>query len=89
MERYEATVRLFDLVEPDAAAARRTVEDRLRIAGFTSWQVIALAKEGAIVAPAKRAARRTVRPQPSYLGGRALVLGVVLWSLWLLWLLAG
>jgi hypothetical protein len=88
MERFEATVRLVDLVEPDAATARRTIEDRLRLGGFTRWHIVAVVKEG--TAPASRAVRRALTPpQPSYLGGRVLMLAIVAWSLWLLWLIAG
>jgi hypothetical protein len=87
MEHFEATIRVFELVEPDTAGARRTIEERLALGGFTKWQVLAVVKEGTAV-PVRRPLPRE-RMQPNYLGGRALMLGVIAWSLWLLWLLAG
>jgi hypothetical protein len=90
MEHFEATVRLFDIVEPDPVTARRVLEERLRVAGFTRWQVLNLVKEGALVTPPAGRPRRIPRPpQPAFLGARVLMIGVVIWSLWLLWLLAG
>jgi hypothetical protein len=87
MEHFQATVRLLDLVEPDAGTVKRTVEERLRFAGFTRWQIVRVLKEGAAPARVNRPLRAW-RP-PSYVGGKLLMAGVVAWSLWLLWLIAG
>ena len=89
MEHFQATIRLLDVVEPDAATARRAIEEKLRIAGFARWQVLNVVQEGSVAVPTRKAARRVPRMQPSYLAGRALLVGAVLWSLWLLWLLMG
>jgi len=90
MEHFEATIRVFDVVEPDLATARRTVEERMHSAGFTRWQVVRVVRDGAPVAPVRRPPARRVRERTqNYLGGRALVLAAIAWSLWLLWLLAG
>lgn len=88
MERYEALVRLVDLVDDDAAGARRRVDERLRAGGFTRWEVVAVAREGNANIE-RRLRRRSKSPQPAFLGGRVLTAAVILWSLWLLWLIAG
>jgi hypothetical protein len=88
MERFEALVRLVDLVDDDAAGARRRVDERLRVGGFTRWEVIAVARaDGAGIE--RRVRRRLKRPQPAFFGGRLLTAGIVAWTLWLLWLIAG
>ena len=88
MQRYEALVRLVDLVDDDAAGARRRLDERLRAGGFTRWEVVAVAREGS--ASIDRRLRRRLKPaEPPLIGGRLLTAAVILWSLWLLWLLAG
>lgn len=88
MERYEALVRLVDLVDDNAAGARRRVDERLRAGGFTRWEVVAVAPEGS--ASIERRLRRRVEPRPQPLiGGRLLTAAIILWSLWLLWILVG
>lgn len=88
MERYEALVRLVDLVDDNAAGARRRVDERLRAGGFTRWEVVAVAREGS--ASIERRLRRRVEPRPQPLiGGRLLTAAIILWSLWLLWILVG
>ncbi|MCK6553558.1 hypothetical protein L6Q96_03070 [Candidatus Binatia bacterium] len=88
MERYEALVRLVDLVDDDAAGARRRLDERLRAGGFTRWEVIAVAREGS--ASIDRRLRRRLRPpQTAFVGGRLVTVAIVVWSLWLLWLLVG
>jgi hypothetical protein len=87
MGHFQATVRLLDLVEPDEATARRKVEEQLRVAGFSRWQVIGLGTQG-MVAP----------PQPPYrplqkstdtrrTGARMLFAAAFAWIMWLVWLL--
>ena len=96
MAHFEATVRLLDVDEADATAARRSVEDRLRTAGFNRWQIINLAPHGALPQgagsrrrPFGGAARRPIRADMSYASGGLLVAAIVAWALWFLWLLAG
>ena len=88
MAHFEATVRIFDVTESDAPAARRAIEERLRGAGFTRWQIARIGVQGAV--PNKVEVRRRVaRTDMSYAGGGMLVAAVVAWTLWFLWLLAG
>lgn len=88
MAQFEATVRLFGVTESSAPAARRAVEERLRAAGFTRWQIVGIGLQGAIPRSVD-SNRRAVRTDVSYVGGGVLVAGVVAWTLWFLWLLAG
>jgi hypothetical protein len=89
MAHYEATVRVFDIVEADAAAARRLLEVQLRTAGFSRWQVVHLGVQGA-AAPATRRPPRVVAPAEANSAGSGLfVAAVVAWAFWFLWLLAG
>lgn len=88
MAHFEATVRLFDVIGSNAPAARRALEERLRAAGFTRWQILGVTTQGTlarVVEPRRRPVRRR---DVSYAGG-ALVAAVVVWTLWFLWLLAG
>ena len=89
MTHFEATVRVFDIVEDDAAGARRMLETRLRTAGFTRWHIMGLGLQGAASPAAPRPSRRSVRAEPNFAGGGLLVAAVVAWALWFLWLLAG
>ena len=87
MAQFEATVRLFGLIESSAPAARRAVEERLRAAGFSRWHIVGIGPQGAT--RSAESPRRTARTDVSYAGGGLLVAGVVAWTLWFLWLLAG
>ena len=87
MAHFEATVRIFDVSESNASAARRVVEDRLRTAGFSRWKVARVALQGKIV-PRADSPRGVMRSDASYLGGGLLIAAVVAWTLWFLWLLA-
>ena len=89
MAHFEARVRVFDLIETDAAAARRTLEERLRTAGFNRWQVGNIELQRAIIPPVVAARRRAAAAQASYAGGGVMVAGVVAWALWFLWIIAG
>jgi len=86
MAHFEATVRLFDVVESDATAARRAVEDRLRAAGFGRWLVINV---GPLLAtpPAIRPRHRPANTDVGYAGGVFLVVTVMAWAIWFLWML--
>jgi len=88
MARFEATVRILDVTESDAPAARRAIEERLRDAGFTRWHILSLGVQGAMVRAVPRPPRRARRVEVSYAGGGLLVAAVVAWTLWFFWLLA-
>jgi hypothetical protein len=87
MTHFQATVRIFDVSESNASAARRAIEERLRVAGFTRWQVARVGPQRSIASRAE-SPRRVVRTDVSYVGGGMLVAAVVAWTLWFLWLLA-
>jgi hypothetical protein len=85
MAHFEATVRVFDLNDQDALLARHHIEEGLRAAGFSRWQIVGLAMQGA-----ERAARPRQRPRRAdvnYIGGGLMVTAVAAWTLWFLWLL--
>jgi hypothetical protein len=95
MAHFEVTVRLSDVSEVDGPAARRAIEERLRAAGFSRWQIVAVGLQGA--APKNTSQRRTsiepwrreARPDVSRAGNGLLVAALVAWTLWFLWLVAG
>jgi hypothetical protein len=89
MPHYEATVRVLDVEEPDASTAKRVIEERLRAAGFSRWQVVHLGLPGAVARTARRPQRLLTPIDANYAGGALLVAAVVAWALWFLWLLAG
>jgi hypothetical protein len=86
MANFEATVRIFEVIEANAPAARRVIDERLRAAGFKRWQVARIGPQGTLQIGGE--ARRAVRPDVTYAGGGMLVAAVVAWTLWFLWLLA-
>jgi hypothetical protein len=88
MPQFQATVRLFDIAETDGPGARRALEERLRSAGFSRWQVTQVGLQ-AEAPPPVRVARRRMRTDASYAGGGFLLVAVAAWALWFLWLLAG
>jgi hypothetical protein len=91
MAHFEATVRILDVTESDAPAARRLIEERLREGGFSRWHILSLGVQGAMVHAAHavpRPTRRARRVEVSYAGGGLLVAAVVAWTLWFFWLLA-
>ncbi len=90
MPDFEATIRVHEVVDADKAAARRTIEERLRAAGFQHFQIISIAVPSAITPPAlaprqpARGSSRTVA-----MGGPLLVAAGAAWALWFLWMIAG
>jgi hypothetical protein len=87
--RFEAVVRILDVMEPDAPAARRTVEERLQRAGFNRWRLVSLRPQAIPMPLRRRPQRQALRPEVSYTGGGLLLGAIVAWVLWLLWLLVG
>jgi hypothetical protein len=86
--RFQAVVRILDVMEPDAPSARRTVEERLLRAGFTRWRLVSLHPQDIPMPACRHPQRRARRPEVSYAGGGMLLVGtIVAWVLWLLWLL--
>ena len=88
MGRFQATVRILDVTEPDAPTAVRSVEERLHKAGFNRWQLVSLHPETARV-PARRPRRRTIRHEMSHADGAILLGAIVAFALWFLLLMAG
>jgi len=92
MAHFEVTVRLSDVNESDGPAARQAIEERLRAAGFSRWQIVAVGLQGAThknTSQRRTNRRREMGPDISRAGGGLLVAAVVAWTLWFLWLLAG
>jgi hypothetical protein len=87
MAHFEATVRLLDVIASDPPGARRAIEERLRAAGFSRWQIVRVGPLGATTRRVEPP-RRLARPDASYLGGGLLVAAGVAWTLWFLWILA-
>jgi hypothetical protein len=88
MGRFEARVQILDVTEPDAPTAVRTVEERLRNAGFNRWRVVSLRPQ-AVRISARPLQRRAVRREVSNTGRAILLATFVAYALWLLWLIAG
>lgn len=86
MARFEATVRLFDIVEADAPAAWRMVEEQLRVAGFPRCRVMGVQLQKA-TKPVIWARPRPMRTRASYAGGGLLIATFLAWAVWFLWLL--
>jgi hypothetical protein len=88
MGRFQATVRILDVTEPDAPTAVRTVEERLHKAGFNRWQVVSLHPQ-AVRISARRPRRRTIRREMSHTDGAILLGAILACALWFLWFMAG
>jgi hypothetical protein len=84
MGRFQATVRILDVTEPDAPTAVRTVEERLHKAGFNRWQVVSLHPQDVYIS-----GRRPLRREMNHTGGPILLGAILTWALWILWLIAG
>jgi len=87
MAQFEVTVRLFDLIEPDAATAQRTVEERLRNAGFTRAQVVNVAAQPPVSLGVATPPRPAVRD--TQVGRALLVVACVVAAAWFYYLLGG
>ncbi len=87
MGQFQATVRILDVMEPDAPTARRTVEERLRKSGFRRWQLVYLAEQGRAV-PMRRLGHPRRVPADPRLADAFGLLAILAWALVLLWLVA-
>ncbi|MCX8073892.1 MAG: hypothetical protein N3C12_15865 [Candidatus Binatia bacterium] len=90
MPQYEVEVRISEINESDALAARLRVEEGLRAAGFTNWRVVAVAPKSRSTSLASALETRPYpRRNANYIGSVLLVAAVVAWVLWFLWVLTG
>ncbi len=89
MAHFEVTVRLLDIVEPNAAAAGRAVESRLRSGGFARWHILKVGLP-VLSRPTVRVpeAKRTLQRRGSYASGALLVIASAAWALWFLYVIA-
>ncbi len=90
MPQYEVDVRILDVNEPDALAARLAVENRLRSAGFEKWRVVAVQRSSAgtpLTLSRAPNATRGFAQSSNYTGAVLLVAAIVAWVLWFLWIL--
>ena len=83
MGRFQATVRILDVTEPDAPTAVRTVEERLHQAGFNRWQLVSLHPQAVHIS-----GRRPLRREVNHTGGAILLGAMLALALWFLWLIA-
>lgn len=90
MPQYEVEVKVTEVNEPDALAARLYVEERLRSSGLKNWRVVTVTPKSRSsgvpppLAPAYRPRRNNV-----YFGSALLVAAVLAWVLWFLWVITG
>jgi len=94
MAQFEAEVRLQDLAEVDALTARRTVEDRLRNAGFQNWKIVRIgpqksARQGRAKALGRPAGKGLSNPRADAGQGIWVVIAALAWAIWFVWLLGG
>jgi hypothetical protein len=90
MPQYEVEVKISDVNEPDALAARLYVEEHLRSSGLKNWRVVTvLPKARASGVPAPLAQPYRPRRNHAYFGSALLVAAVLAWVLWFLWVITG
>lgn len=89
MPQYDVEVRITDINEPDALAARLRVEEKLRAVGFKSWHVVAVAPRPRAVGLATTPRAPSTRRTNAYIGSALLVVAVLAWVLWFLWVITG
>jgi hypothetical protein len=88
LARFQAVVRIVDVMEPDALTAKRTLEERLQRAGFDRWWLVSLRRQALPTQARRNKLRPARRPAGSYGGGGILLVGaIVAWLIWLLLLL--
>lgn len=89
MPQYDVEVKITDINEPDALAARLRVEEKLRAAGFKSWHVVAVAPRVRAATPSTTPFEMSARRSNAYIGSALLVAAVLAWVLWFLWVITG
>jgi hypothetical protein len=82
MAKFEVRVRLLDIAGHDGWAARRLVEERLRSAGFSRWQITGLdVHEPGELLPRPRV-RPIARPQFGSAANALLIAAAMAVGLW-------
>lgn len=82
MAKFEVRVRLLEVAGHDGWAARRLVEERLRSAGFSRWQITALGVQEHVEAAPKPRVRRMPRAQMGGPANALLIAAAVAVGLW-------
>jgi hypothetical protein len=82
MAKFEVRIRLLDVAGHDGWAARRLVEERLRSAGFTRWQITSLGLQETLDVPPKPTTRRIPRGQFGAAANFLLIAAAVAVGLW-------
>jgi hypothetical protein len=92
MAHFEATVRLFEIEEADAPAARHAIEERLRTSGFSRMQIVHVGLQRSWTPPVRVSRRRgqvqNIDAGPAWSGGLMIAV-MVAWALWFVWWLVG
>lgn len=85
MAKFRATVRVTELEGPDLANVQRTLDERMKEAGFPKWKVVSIETEGAMSSRRRevRAARRRRRSE----GWGLFFVAAGAWAVWFFWLL--
>ena len=88
MGHFQATVRIWDVTEPDASKARRRVEEQLQKSGFTRWQLVYLADQDT-ARPTRRSGHfPRAEAEVRFAGAMMLLAAIVSWALWMVSLVA-
>jgi hypothetical protein len=82
MAKFEVRVRLLDVAGHDGWAARRLVEERLRSAGFTRWQITALGVQEPVDVVPKARVRQIPRPEFGSTANALLIAAACAVGLW-------
>jgi len=82
MAKFEVRVRLLDVTGHDGWAARRLVEERLRSAGFSRWQITSLGVQTANEAAPRQRVRPIPRPQFGATANALLIAAALAVGLW-------
>ena len=82
MAKFEVRVRLLEVAGHDGWAARRLVEERLRSAGFSRWQITGLGVQEPVDFVPKRRFRPIPRAQFGATANALLIAAAVAVGLW-------
>jgi hypothetical protein len=87
MQKFRATVRLTEIEGADPAQVQRTLDERLKEAGFAKWRVLSIEMDGAGTRGRSREIRAP-RHRTRSEGWGLFVVAASAWVVWLFWLLA-